>query len=59
MSLVEQPIQQFTVTAVCTISDPVERKRRLAQAYDLILAFGRRSSPEAKAEPPGPDGPAH
>jgi hypothetical protein len=37
-----QPTAAFRITAVRTINDPVERQRRLAQAYGLIMEFGRQ-----------------
>ena len=32
----------FSITAVCTVTDPVERKRRLAQAYGVIIDLARQ-----------------
>jgi hypothetical protein len=35
----EESACEFKITAVCTISDPGERQRRLAQAFAHLLAL--------------------
>ena len=50
MLTTEQPTSEFRITAVCSITDPVERQRRLAQAYRLIMEFGRQKRVLAEAE---------
>ena len=51
MATTEQRPTEFRITAVCTITDPAERQRRLAQVYKLITEFGREKRLAAKAEP--------
>ena len=41
---------EFRITAVCTVPDPAERQRRLAQAFGLIMEFGRQKKVLAEAE---------
>jgi transposase-like protein len=50
MLTTEQPTPEFRITAVCSVIDPAERQRRLAQAYGLIMEFGRQKRILAKAE---------
>jgi hypothetical protein len=52
MHATEQPTLEFRITAVCTVTDPAEQQRRLAQAYGLIMEFGRhnRVLSEAKTD---------
>jgi hypothetical protein len=47
----DESTPQFTIVAVCTITDPAERQRRLTEAYDVILNFGRRKKVRTQ---PGP-----
>jgi hypothetical protein len=47
------PTTEFKITAVCTITDPAERQRRLAQAYELTTEFARQKRLAANAEPTG------
>ena len=47
----EQPTSEFRITAVCTVTDPAEQQRRLAQAYGLIMAFGRQKRVLAETKP--------
>jgi hypothetical protein len=42
MHAIEEPSTEFRITAVCTVTDPAERERRLAQAYGVIMDFGRQ-----------------
>jgi hypothetical protein len=42
MHATEQPILEFRIAAVCTVTDPAEQQRRLAQAYGLVMEFGRQ-----------------
>ncbi len=51
MHATEQPTTEFQITAVCTVTDPSERQRRLAQVYGLIMDFGRqqRAATEARS----------
>jgi hypothetical protein len=42
MHATEQPTTEFRITAVCTVTDPAERQRRLVQAYGLIMDFGKQ-----------------
>jgi hypothetical protein len=51
MHTIDEPPEKCAITAVCTVTDPAERQRRLAQVYGLILDFGRRKRAEAKAAP--------
>ena len=44
---------EFPITAVCTVPDPAERQRRLAQVYGLIMGFGRQKRTAAEAESDG------
>ena len=44
----EQPVAEFRITPVCTITDPAERQRRLARAYGLIMDFGQRKGVAAE-----------
>ena len=53
MHATEQPNPEFRITAVCTVPDPVERQRRLAQVYGLIMNFGRQKRAAAEAESDG------
>jgi hypothetical protein len=46
----KQPTGEFKITAGCTITDPVERQRRLAQAYGLIMDFGQQKRVVAEIE---------
>ena len=48
MSAADESTSEFTITATCTITDPGERKRRLAEAYGLILGFGRQKKVAAQ-----------
>ena len=50
MLTTEQPTSEFRITAVCSVTDPLERQRRLAQAYGLIMEFGRQKRVLAEAE---------
>jgi hypothetical protein len=50
MHATEKPATEFRITAVCTVTDPAERQRRLAQAYGLIIEFGRQKRVLAEAE---------
>jgi hypothetical protein len=53
MGTSEQATTEFKITAACTITDPAERQRRLAQVYQLITEFAREKRLAAKAEPIG------
>jgi hypothetical protein len=46
----EQLTAEFTITAVCTVTDPAERQRRLTRAYGLIMDFGRQERAATQAE---------
>jgi hypothetical protein len=67
MGTTEHPSTESKITAVCTITDPAERQRRLARAYELITEFARekrRRRGERTAHPrwpgsPDPARPAH
>ena len=50
MHVTEQPTSEFRIMAVCSVTDPAERQRRLAQAYGLIMEFGRQKRVLAEAE---------
>ena len=50
MHVDEQPATEFRITAVCTVTDPAERQRRLAQVFDLIMDFGRSKRVAAATE---------
>ena len=50
MSTTEQPTTEFQISAVCTVTDPAERRRRLGRVYGLILDFGRQKSAAAEAQ---------
>ena len=50
MHTTEQPTTEYRVTAVCTLTDPAERQRRLARVYDLIMALGRQKRVVAETE---------
>jgi hypothetical protein len=41
MDMAKESATQFRITAVCTVTDPVERKRRLARVYDLIVGLNQ------------------
>ena len=47
----EQPTSEFRITATCTVTDPAEQQRRLAQAYGLIMEFGRQKRVLAETKP--------
>ena len=51
MHQANQPKAKFKVAAVCTVSDPAERQRRLAQVYGLIMELSRQKRVAAQAEP--------
>ena len=51
MHSAEQPTSEFRITAVCTVTDPAEQQRRLAQAYGLIMEFGRQKRVLAETKP--------
>jgi hypothetical protein len=51
----DESTPQFTIVAVCTITDPAERQRRLTEAYDVILNFGRRKKVSAQSVPTDAD----
>ena len=59
MHATKPPTTEFRITAVCTITNPAERQRRLARVYDLIMALGRQkrvvaeTESEALAQPTG------
>ena len=38
----EQQTTDFQIMAVCTVTDPAERQRRLAQVYGLSMDFGKQ-----------------
>ena len=40
---------EFSITATCTVTDPAERQRRLAQVYGLLLELARRKREAGKA----------
>jgi len=46
----EQPTTEFRITAVCAVTEPAERQRQLAQAYELIMDFGRQKRVVAEIE---------
>ena len=50
MHATQQPTTEFRITAVCTVPDPAERQRRLAQAFGLIMEFGRQKRVVAETE---------
>ena len=50
MHATEQQTTEFRITAVCTVTDPAERQRRLAQAFGLIMEFGRQKRVVAETE---------
>jgi hypothetical protein len=54
MQLSEHPPTTFKITAVCTITDPAERQRRLARVFGLILDEGhqKRIVTQAKSGTP-------
>ena len=41
---------ELRITAVCTVPDPAERQRRLAQALGVIMEFGRQKRVVAETE---------
>jgi hypothetical protein len=53
----KEPTTEFRITAVCTITDPAERQRRLMQVYRLIMNSGQqkrvavRATPEVSGQP--------
>ena len=47
----EQPTSEFRITATCTVTDPAEQQRRLAQAYGLIMQFGRQKRVFSETKP--------
>ena len=51
MHATEQPTSEFRITAVCTVTDPAEQQRRLAQAYGLVMEFGRQKRVLAETKP--------
>ena len=54
MNRTEDSSTILQITAECIITDPVERQRRLAQVYELIMDFGRQTRAavhEAPSEP--------
>jgi hypothetical protein len=51
MGTTEHPSTEFKITAVCTITDPAKRQRRLAQVYELITEFARQKRLAVNAEP--------
>jgi len=40
-------MDHYTVTMVCTVTDPAERRRRLARAYDVLLGVDNRAQQHA------------
>jgi hypothetical protein len=50
MRATKQPTTEFRITAVCTVTDPAERQRRLARVYGLIMAIGRQKRVIAETE---------
>ncbi len=50
MDATKQPAPEFRITAVCTITDPAERQRRLAQVYHLIIAPGQQKKVVVETE---------
>ena len=50
MHATEQPTTEFRITSVCTVADPAERQRRLAQAFGLIMQYGRQKRVVAETE---------
>jgi hypothetical protein len=46
----KQPTSEFKITAVCTVTDPAERQRRLMQVYRLIMNSGQQKSGANKTE---------
>jgi hypothetical protein len=55
----EHPPAAFKITAVCTVTDPAERQRRLARVYGLIMDFGRQKEFVTQAESSTPTHPAN
>ncbi len=51
MHTTKQLTTEFRITAVCTVTDPSERRRRLAQVYGLILDLGRQKRAVTEAQP--------
>ena len=58
MHATEQPTTEFRITAVCTVTDPAERQRRLAQVFGLIMDFGRQKRLAVETESDTPAQPA-
>jgi hypothetical protein len=54
MQLSEHPETTFKITAVCTVTDPAERQRRLARVFGLILDAGRQKRMVTQAKPGTP-----
>jgi len=51
MDTTKQPTTEFRITTVCTVTDPAERQRRLAQVYGLIMSLGRQRKAAAETKP--------
>lgn len=51
MDTTKQPTTEFRITTVCTVTDPAERQRRLAQVYRLIISLGRQKRAATEPEP--------
>ena len=61
MNRTEDSPATLQITAECIITDPAERRRRLAQVYELIMDFGRQrraAIQEAASDPTQPAGSA-
>jgi predicted fused transcriptional regulator/phosphomethylpyrimidine kinase len=54
MQLSEHPAAPFKITAVCTVTDPAERQRRLARVFGLILDAGRQKRMVTQVKPGTP-----
>jgi hypothetical protein len=51
MDASQQSTTEFRITAVCTVTDPAERQRRLAQVFGLIMSLGRQRRAAAETKP--------
>ena len=40
----------YTIELVCTVTDPAERRRRLARAYDILLQVAGRAQHHADSQ---------
>jgi hypothetical protein len=54
MKMTEHPEPTFKITAVCTVTDPAERQRRLGRVFGLILDAGRQRRMITQVKPDTP-----